>query len=829
MSRPLSSRVILLTVAFIWGAALFCGTVWAQRPVQQVEISGSVVDRRGHPAAGAEVVAAEQLYDYAAGRTRWGPASRATAGPDGRFRMDVRAERQDYINVVAGKEGLALGWQSPRFAGSSHDMTVCLGEPAILAGAVVDEAGKGIPEATVRLYLKMGWMGGRPGLPFEIPKDWFATQTDEQGRFRFERIPVDGTADFWVEASGKASCWTFWAGGRSGVAGSQFHAGQTDIRIVLKGEGVIRGKVVDGDSGRGVAGVRLLARLDERYANYASVPPVTSGLDGRFVYAGLAANDYSLQVVAPYAQAADWVGKDVKVSVRAEETVEVEVPVGKGGILEVTVRDANTQEPVPNAGVNVSLPANFGLHPCWYQFAFTDANGSARLRVPAGECRLNLWGDAYDYLTHPDPPVIVKGEVVRREAVLTPFPTVMGTVRDPSGRPASGVIVASKPAGEQDTRTDAQGRYEVKWRPYEGIRDVLILARDPQRHLAGLAEVKDQARPVDVTLSPAFVIRGRVTDPDGRPIAAARVSLAASMPGWLTSAAPDESTDTDGFYEFRAVPEPAASFQYRLRVNAEGFGPVEHRDLPFDAAADGRVEAQPVVLMPADRSISGVIVDANGALVPGVPIFITGPRGSDTAGQPRHQTSSDEQGRFAVEGVCAGPLRIQAGFGEEAGFLEAEGGDQDIEVVLGRRGVHTRLRPLLGKPLPDWKDLIDLDPQQTQGKPLLVCFFDFQQRPSRNTVLQLAQRADTLKQKGVIVIGVQASDVDADALSEWIERSDVAFPVGRVRNGVDGARLTWGVKSLPWLILTDEEHVVTAEGFAAADLQEQLNETGEGR
>jgi hypothetical protein len=36
-------------------------------------------------------------------------------------------------------------------------------------------------------------------------------------------------------------------------------------------------------------------------------------------------------------------------------------------------------------------------------------------------------------------------------------------------------------------------------------------------------------------------------------------------------------------------------------------------------------------------------------------------------------------------------------------------------------------------------------------------------------------------------------------------------------------RFSWGVRSLPWLILTDKKHVVTDEGFSLAELDEKLN------
>ncbi len=817
----------MVSVAII---ACFAGVLWGQGSVKQVACSGMVVDWRGRPVAGAEVVGCELLYDYAAGRTSWAAPSRTTTGQDGRFQLQVSAERKNYIWVVAFKEGLALAWQGVRFTDSSQDMAVRLGEPAVLAGTVVDEAGNGVSGATVRLCLKMGWMGGAPGVPFGTAQAWVTACAGEEGQFRFDRLPAGATADFWVEAPGKASCWTYWEHDLSDIAGTRFRVGRTDIRIVLTPEGILRGRVVDEDSGQGVAGVRLLARPNTKYANYSCVAPVTSGLDGSFACAGLAANDYSLQIVGPYGQQADWVGKDVKVTVAAGRTAEVNVPVGKGGLVEVTILDATTDKPIENAIANVSQPASFGLHPCWYHSVRTNADGLARLRVPPGECRLAMWADAYNYFADPDPLIIAKGESVQRQVSLVAFPAVTGTVRGPDGRPAAGVIVASKPVCEGGAPTDEEGRFKVTWRQSSSIQVVLVLARDPKRNLAGLARVKDQEQPVDVTLSPAFVVRGRITDPNGKGIPTATVSLKASMPRWITSVAPAVLTDANGFYEARAIAAPTEEFRYRLEVNAEGFGPVEHGKLPFEAAQEGQVEVSPIVLTPADKSISGVVVDANGIPVAGVPIFVAGPNGSRTSGQPRHQTSSDEQGRFTVEGVCAGPLRIQAAFGSisgGAGFLDAEGGDHDVEVVLGRSGVHSKVKPLLDRPLPEWKELIDLKPERTRGKAILICFFDFQQRPSRHCITQLAKQADQLKQKGITVIAVQASKVDQSELNEWVKKNNIPFPVGMVQGDEEKTRFAWGVKALPWLILANKEHVVTAEGFGLNQLDDKIKETGE--
>jgi protocatechuate 3,4-dioxygenase beta subunit len=819
-----SAGFICLTILFLSPQA-----ARGQAPQEQVECTGRVVDSRARPVAGAEVVCYEQLYEYDAGRIGSRVLGRTSTAEDGQFRFQAGAESEDDIWVVAWKQGLALGWQGARFTQSAQGLLVRLEEPTMLGGTVVDETGKPVAGAMVRPCLKMDWMGGTTGVHLPEPHEWLTARTDDQGRFRFEGIPAGASADFWVEAPGHASCWTFWERELSDIAGAQFQAGRTDICITLKAETKIQGWVIDEDTGKGVAGVRLLARPDTRYANYSCVDTVTSGDDGTFLYEGLTANDYSLQVVPPRDHTADWVGRDVKVTTEIGRTVEVNVPVGKGGIMEITVLDAGTKTPIGGARATVNQAANFGRHPCWYNTLQAGADGVVRLRVPAGECHFYAAAPGHDYYQEPEAVTVVKGEVLHRQIDLNPFTSVAGIVRDPNGQATAGVLVSSKPLCDKAATTDSQGRFKVAWRPSASIREVLVLARDSRHNLAGLTQVANPSQPVEVALEPAFLVRGRITDPNGKPIPMASVSLRALMTGWITHAVPDAFTDADGAYEIVAVPPARENWRYSIEVGAQGYGPTELRDLPFDSAVAQRVEVQPVALAPANLSISGVVVDANGASAAGLPIFISGPRGSDTAGQPSRRTVSDAQGRFAVDGVCAGPLRIQAGWGGRQpgpGMLDAQGGDRDVKVILGRSGVHVEYKSLLGKPLPDLKDMVDLKPEQTQGKPILLCLFDMEQRPSRHWVGALVKQAATIEQKGVFVVALQAAPVSEDDLKAWSAGQNVPFPVGRIQEDANKTCLSWGVKSLPWLILADRERKVVAEGFPIQELDACLGKLG---
>ena len=96
------------------------------------------------------------------------------------------------------------------------------------------------------------------------------------------------------------------------------------------------------------------------------------------------------------------------------------------------------------------------------------------------------------------------------------------------------------------------------------------------------------------------------------------------------------------------------------------------------------------------------------------------------------------------------------------------------------------------------------------------------QRPSRNCITELSGKAELLKERELTIIGVQASKVDENKLDRWIQQGDINFPIGTITVNIERTLFLWNVRSLPWLILTDKQHIVRAEGFAPAELDVKL-------
>ena len=202
--------------------------------------------------------------------------------------------------------------------------------------------------------------------------------------------------------------------------------------------------------------------------------------------------------------------------------------------------------------------------------------------------------------------------------------------------------------------------------------------------------------------------------------------------------------------------------------------------------------------------------------------------GADGFDQPDKTTATNQEGRFELKRICKGPLRLQANFDSSpggAGFLYAQGGDRNVKIILGQKKVHQPQVSLVDKTLPELKELgIKLSPVDSEGKRILVCFFDMEQRPSRHCISQIIKQAAQLKQKDIIVIAVQAAKINKSTLDQWIKKNKIPFTVGIIQGDIEKIRMNWGVKSLPWLTLTDRSHVVYAEGFGLDDLDTMIEE-----
>lgn len=755
-------------------------------------------------------------HDKAADVNEYALLGQRVSGPDGRFRLEVgqAGNRQ----LVAYKQGLALGWMT---VVESRDLNLVLGKAGRLAGVVVDESGLPVAGAKVHatLYNRVfsGWRGDASDgerwdtLGPRVPEDWFTARTNREGRFALDDIPVDGTADLQVQAPGRALACTSRDGFRRGC---QFASGRADVRITLAPEAVIQGQVVDEDSHRPIPGIRLSIRAIGLHARCCHYEPVVSDTEGRFQFRGLAVGRYILQLAYARSVMLEWVGKDMEVTLQAGQALEdVKVPVNKGGILEVLVRDGEDGTVVPGARVRVSQGHE---HEC-----LTDANGLSRFRLSAGQAKIlrDMGKEGLGWNFSDEEEVMIGKGQTRRCTVDLPHNacTASGRVLDPNGQPVEGAWV------RRDwiyTISDNQGRFGFPTTYFSGgpPDGLEFLVRHGPTQRAAKAFLHDPNKDGhvhgEVTLIPASLLTGRVVDPNGRGLPAAYVIL---MCKYNMRRITQVVTDAKGVYQIPAIPASLSkSNPLTLVARVKGYGTREV-SCPAFADADRIVQMDPIVLEPATESVSGVVVDSNDRPVPGSILTVLGSEGAEDLGQPYRQIAADSQGRFRLEGVCKGPLRLSV----SAGHLDAVGVAQDLKVVLGRQLVHTGQKSLSGKTLANLAEVgVMCDPNEFRDKAVLVCFIDVGQRPSRNMVQQISKRA--LADKGIAVFLVQAERTDPNALQQQIKASGTSVPVCAIPGDAEQVRTTWNVQSLPWMILTDRDHVVQAEGLSLEDLDKRL-------
>jgi hypothetical protein len=252
-----------------------------------------------------------------------------------------------------------------------------------------------------------------------------------------------------------------------------------------------------------------------------------------------------------------------------------------------------------------------------------------------------------------------------------------------------------------------------------------------------------------------------------------------------------------------------------LYVIASGYGHGQ-ATVSLGTGGDRRFKADDIVLPVANLSVSGVVVDKDDKPVAGATVNAYGNK------QPSlNDATTDADGNFVLKGICEGDLSISVHVGEPQryGNAQAKGGDKDVKVVMREmRTAESRTvaapPSLVGKPLPALDALgLKLDADALKGKMVLLCFWDVDQRPSRHCIEKLGAHLDDLAKKDVVVLAVHARPAELKKLS---------FPVGSLGDDAEKTLFAWGVRGLPWLILTDREHAVRFEGFTVDALDEKL-------
>jgi protocatechuate 3,4-dioxygenase beta subunit len=348
--------------------------------------------------------------------------------------------------------------------------------------------------------------------------------------------------------------------------------------------------------------------------------------------------------------------------------------------LALLLVDGASGAPVPRGEIELVSAAGTALHRA-------DADGVLALELAPGTWSAVAWSDA---LTGGPLELELKGgALASAELVLTQGAAVEGRIVDArSGAPLPGARVSFWTHSEADAVvTGADGRFHHPRFPAHdpsqqvrieaagyapAVRYLELLEDGGWAHRAahtGERDVIGQAGPafVEVALSPALVLAGRVLDPAGRPLAGALVAArgyARVLPE--VAARDDAMAETDALGRF-TLGGLRGDVSHALVVRAEGCAELV-RELPAQDALEpaelGDLELTRGALL------AGSIADAAGAPVAGARVELRlldlAPPALSTPADPgarpdvgRRTLRTDAAGRFFFDELAAGRYELR--------------------------------------------------------------------------------------------------------------------------------------------------------------------------
>ena len=388
-----------------------------------------------------------------------------------------------------------------------------------------------------------------------------------------------------------------------------------------------------------------------------------------------------------------------------------------------------------------------------------------------------------------------------------------------------------KVASEDGTFSRSWGGYGVTY-PFDGLCCLRVEAKGYLPEATRPMKLGEKYEPCVVRLTKAEPLRGTIVDREGNPTARAQVGWAGpkgiayikngkfNTAGLAYQAEPIVRADSNGIFEL----PPSREHGLIVALHKTGYASVESKNFK---------NGSQIRLTPWAR-IEGTIVSSKenrGEFV--LSIYQAKLQEESESQQMRwmFDRTSFTGDNFVIDFVPSTPLNI--GRVVESGqydpvYIDPQPGET-CEVRFGDEGIIAagkKMPSLLGKPLPDLTGIeIDFSPEQHKGKMILVCFWDMNQRPSRYCIRELAKRAEELNEKEVTILAVQTSKVDENKLDRWVTEYNISFTIGMIEGNDEKTRFAWGVRSLPWLILTDRKHVIQTEGFGLEGLDEKITQS----
>lgn len=436
-------------------------------------------------------------------------------------------------------------------------------------------------------------------------------------------------------------------------------------------------------AGAQVCAVTADAEAGARRARQGDNPTcVTTGADGRFALAGLAAGRYGL-----YASAADhapgrWTAPDggqLLSLAPGDDRAELVLVLPTGGAA-VTGRVVDVSGgPIAGAVVWAVEPATFAREVQRPRGAFTTSGPDGRFRLAAGGGNLSLAASADGY-TDGQVDGVAPGQDV--EVALWPAATVGGVVVTPDGAPVAGAAVwADDGHGEHAGRTGSDGRFRFA-RLAPGRITIAAASATGRGESPGSFAVRPGQTVDDLRLVlwPAAAVVAHVVRADGTPCGGAEVRLAR----WPTAGVLSTRADADG--DGRAELLGLTPGTYEVGLTCPGHRQGGELSLEVPAATPVTEVTWKLV---TGATVRGTVTGPGGAPVPGATVVIVVRRfiaedATTTAADGSYRLGGLVGGRYAVTARAPGltaPEPVDVDLADDA--------DVRVDLVLGAGGAIT--------------------------------------------------------------------------------------------------------------------------------------------
>jgi protocatechuate 3,4-dioxygenase beta subunit len=635
-----------------------------------------VLDPAGRPIAGARVRAEPSAYAEVfrgALQGGWRPARR----------LAWTDERGEAVLPWASGEELRLRAFAPGF-GESGELVVREG------GATLRLAPAG------SLEVELLEADGRPaaGVLVRVGEgDWPAGLSDDRGRLALPRAAGGALRLTLTTAKGMEQT--------GELSSEEMAQGGSPVRLSLSPPILLTGRVLRLPDGRPIPGALVWPRDDPAGA-------VRTGSRGGYAVINNHEGPGAILAAAPgYLQ--NGIGFETPADQRGAGELAA-LQLQPTGLVEGRVVDEEGN-PVQNAQVRATLEQQTSQPPPlegWQAEARTSADGRFRFRRLLPSEGYHLTATKSGYATASQTVQSVQGRsALPAELVLVKGRRVLGRVVEEAGRPVAGARIVFKKG--EPVFTGGSGEFTIP-DPSTGVHDLRVYRPGFAPLILPSVEVAEKDLRIDLgtlTLRKAIVLDGRVIDPEGKPVAGAKI-VAGTLFRHMTDrlftheemkgmAEPGAAvTDAEG--RFR-IGEILPGERFNLYVKRSGY--VGATLGGIRATGDRPLE---VVLRP-EATVAGRVLDEAGEPVPNATVRLLPEVRRIGFEDFQGTTSTGPDGRFLLRELDAGPVRLVAaakGRGTAELDLTLGAGQElkDLAVTLRTEGPTLEGRVFDGRGLP---------------------------------------------------------------------------------------------------------------------------------